>query len=78
MVQRKGALDLESEDLSATLALTSGYTPECQPLTCWSPHLRHVSAACPTQPDSVGCGENAKETVLWNLSSLKQIHLYLR
>lgn len=52
MVQRKGTLDLESEDLSVTLALTSGYTPECQPLTGWSPHLRHVSAACPTQPDS--------------------------
>lgn len=51
MVQRKGALDLESEDLSMTPALT--YPPEYQPLTCPSPPLQHVSAACPTQPDAL-------------------------
>lgn len=68
MVQRKGALDLESEDLSGSLALTFSCGPRGKRLSCRGPRLYHVSAVYLSLPLG-GLRENRREKALCNLSS---------
>lgn len=77
-VQRKGALDLESEDLSVTPALTSSYLPG------WvsAPHPPESSSttleSCPTLPDSQWAEAKMQKRNACNSSRLEQIHPFLK
>lgn len=64
---RDGALDLESEDLSVTITLTLVSDPHL-------PESRSASTVRLCPPDS----QREKQKALCNLSSLKQIHLFLK